>query len=376
MKKRLCILLTLLIGFLLTLSLSACNSKINSEPTNINTPANTEVTNPNTTTVKEDKNEAKNFEILPTMDTVSNAKNQVWVGTFQLVWNDLMDELIKQPVEFIGIKSDIADKLNKKSFTTKDISDSAYYKKWGLASYEMKKEIEQGIKEKFNEKSDILDNFDFTPEPDKYFLYAMLKKDFQYLYSFKKLENDKFNGSKGNVKYFGIKSSSDEDARKNINVLFYNSNKDFAISLRSKGDDVIYLYRTDDNKTFDKLYSDMLDKAKAYKGDRDMSGQDKFKAPIIEFKEERSFDELCGKPIKDTKFMISKAIETVQFNMDEKGVKLKSEAAMMVEKAIIGFQPDIEPRYFYFDDRYVVFIEEQGKKPYFAMKVEDAKELQ
>ena len=375
MKKQLSVFFTLGIGIILALSVGGCNSEINNNPINTNTSVNVEKPADNPA-IDKNKNTVNSFEILPTMDTVSNAKNQVWVGTFQLVWNDLIDELIKQPVEFVGTKSDMADKLNKKSFTTNELSDSAYYKKWGLASFEMKDEIKKGIKEKFNETSDILDRFDFSPAPDKYFLYAMLKKDFQYLYSFKKLDADKFNGSKGNVKYFGIKSSSDEDARNNINVLFYNNNNDFAVSLRSKGNDIIYLYRTNDNKTFDKLYTDMLDKAKTYDGDKDMTSEDRFKAPVIEFKKERIFDELCNKPIKNTGFIISQALETVRFNMDETGVKLKSEAGMMVEKAIIAVPTKPEPRYFYFNDRYVIFLEESGKKPYFAMKIEDAKELQ
>ena len=86
------------------------------------------------------------FEILPTMDSVSNAKNQVWVGTFQLIWNDLINELVKHPIEFFGYKSVMAYNLNKQAFTTADISDSAYYKKWGLASPQLKQEIEDGIK--------------------------------------------------------------------------------------------------------------------------------------------------------------------------------------------------------------------------------------
>ena len=128
-------------------------------------PANVEKTSPKATT---------DFEILPTMDTVSNAKNQVWVGTFQLIWNDLMTEIVKHPVEFVNKKSVMADNLNKKSFTTDDLNESSYYKKLGLASKDMKKEIEKAIKEKFNETSDILDKFDWTPAPEKYFLYAKI----------------------------------------------------------------------------------------------------------------------------------------------------------------------------------------------------------
>ena len=72
--------------------------------------------------------------------------------------------------------------------------------------------------------------------------------------------------------------------------------------------------------------------------------------------------------------MISKALETVQFKMTETGVKLKSEAGMMVGLTCAPGYVE-KPRYFYFNDKYVIFLQEKDK-PYFAMKIEDAKALQ
>ena len=204
----------------------------------------------------------------------------------------------------------------------------------------------------------------------------MLKKDFQYPYSFDKLEDAEFKGSTGNVKYFGIKGNTDSDVRGNIFVLFYNDDNDFAVTIKSKGDDIIHLYRTDDEKTFDVLYKEMLAKSNQYTGDKFLTNEDRFKAPVIEFKKERSFDELCNKPIVNTDFMIAKALETVQFNMSETGVKLKSEAGMMTKCTSVGPQFRKQPRYFYFNNKYIIFLEEKDKIPYFAMKVEDAKALQ
>lgn len=316
----------------------------------------------------------KDFEILPTMDTVSTAKNQVWVGTFQLIWNDLMTEIVKHPVTFVGKKSTMADNLNKKEFTTEDLNESSYYKKLGLASPELKKEIEKAIKEKFNETSDILGKFDWTPEQEKYFLYAMLKKDFEYIKAFDKLPEAEFKGSRGKVKYFGIDENSDDSLKDTVGVLFYNGDNDFAVSLTSKQGDTVFLYRTNDEKTLDKLYADMISKSDKYKGKKYLTKSDRFKAPFVEFKKERSFDELCNKPIKNSPFMISQALETIQFKMTESGVKLKSEAGMMVCLTCApGFRE--EPRYFYFNDRYVIFLQEKSK-PYFGMKIEDVKALQ
>lgn len=320
------------------------------------------------------KQESSNFEILPTMSSISYAKNQVWVGTFQLVWNDLINEFIKSPVEFIGYKSDIAKELNKQEFTINDLSESAYYKKWGAVTPELKKEIEKGIKEKFNETSDILDQFNWTPAKGKYLLYAMLKKDFEYIEKFNKLPDDEFTGSIGNVEYFGLDEDSTYEQRNSVDVLFYNRENDYAISLKSKQGDIICLYRTDDDKILENYYKDILAKEKRYTGSKEFGKKDKFKAPMLDFKSERKFEELCNIPIKNSPYIISEAIETVQFKMNETGVKLKSEAAIGIRK-IISVDKTI-PRHFYFDNKYVIFISEQGKKPYFGMKITDAKSLQ
>ena len=60
---------------------------------------------------------------------------------------------------------------------------------------------------------------------------------------------------------------------------------------------------------------------------------------------------------------IEKAIQSVQMSMDNKGGSIKSEAVMdvMVESAAIGFEQKKEPRFFNFDDEYVVFLREKGK---------------
>ena len=315
-----------------------------------------------------------NFEILPTMSSISSARNQVWVGTFQLVWNDLIDEFIKSPVEFVGYKSDIANDLNKREFNVNDLSDSAYYKKWGAMSPELKKEIERGIKEKFNETSDILNRFNWAPAKGKYLLYAMLKKDFEYIEKFNKLPDGHFVGSAGEVKFFGLEKDSTYAQRNSIQVMFYNNPKDFAVLLKSKQGDLVYLYRTDDDKTMEEYYKNILEKEEHYSGSKYFNEKDRFKAPILDFKSERTFDELCNRPIKNSDYIISEAIETVQFKMDEAGVKLKSEAAIAIRK--IASVDKTVPRYFYFDNKYIIFVSEQDKKPYFGMKITDAKSLQ
>ena len=202
----------------------------------------------------------------------------------------------------------------------------------------------------------------------------MLKKDFDFIKTFDKLDDGEFIGSKGLVKFFGIDKNSKQELRNTVSILFYNNDDDYAVALRSKIGDTVYLYRTDEKKTLDKLYESMMKKKNDYMGIRSFGKRDELKIPIIDFKKEREFPELCNKPIKNSDYMIMKAIETVQFKMNESGVKLKSEAGMMVALTCAPSYRD-EPRYFYFNNRYVIFLQEKDK-PYFAMKIEDAKLLQ
>lgn len=312
------------------------------------------------------------IDILPLMSSESIYNNRIWVGTFQLVWNDLMDEVVKVDVEFLGGTPDVVKGLNKQEFKASDLSENSYYKTWGKASPELKKAIVKGIKEKFNETSDILNSIDWTPAPSKYVIYAMLKKDFKFLKAFDKLEPAQFGYIETKVDYFGIKPQNRDVLGENIGVLFYENKNDFAVKLYTQGNDVVYLYRTDEDKTFDKTYADMILKSEKYEGRKWFGNGDYFKVPDLKLYQEKSFNEVCGKPIKGTDFMIDKALETVDFNMNNEGVKLKSEAVIVTKLTSAGPGHVLEPRYFNFDSTFYLFLQEKDKnQPYYAMRVDD-----
>ena len=314
----------------------------------------------------------KTLDVLPLLSSQSNQQNRLWVGTFQLAWNDLMDGIIKGPVEFVNGTPNVVKQLNRQLFKAEYLNDNSYYKTYGEVNPELKTTIETGIKEKFNETSDVLDSLDWTPAPQKYLVYAMLKKDFKFLTAFDKLKPAKFGYSLKKVDYFGIDKNSDSILDDTVKVMFYNSPNDFALTVHTQSDDVLYLYRTNDNKTFDKLYSDMFMKKVQYDGPFDFKSDDEFKVPNISLYKEKSFDEVANQQIKGTDMMIDKALETVDFKMNNEGVKLKSEAVIMTKLAAMLPDEKIKPRKFYFDDTFVLFLQEANKtKPYFALRVND-----
>lgn len=313
------------------------------------------------------------LDVLPLLASESAQQNRLWVGTFQLAWNELMEGIVKGPIVFVGSKSELAKQLNKQKFKTSDLSEDSYYTTYGETSPELKTTIEQAIKEKFNETSDVLDAVDWTPGPNKYLVYAMLKKDFKFLTAFDKLDIEKFARNKTKVQYFGINEKSDGILRQTVNVLFYNSSKDYAVAIRTEGKDVLYLYRTNDDKTFDKLYSDMFMKRAQFSGNSDFTKLDELKVPDINLYKEKSFAELCDKEIKGTKgMMIDQALETVDFKMNNEGVKLKSEAIIATKMSMPIVPERLKPRKLYFNDTFVMFLQENDKnKPYFALRVKD-----
>lgn len=314
-------------------------------------------------------------KVLPTMDSEVANGNTIWVGTFQIVWNEVIDNIVKGPLEFVGGTNDTGKKLNKREFNKTDISEDSYYTKFGIISPKLKKEIEKGIKEKFNETSDILGLIDFTYDPQKMLIYAMLKKDFKFLEAFDKLNDQTFGDNPKKVKYFGVKSASSYNLYKNISPLFYNNDDDYAVKLHTQSNDEVILYRTDDVKKLNEYFEDIKVKSNKYSGEKYFGHNDRFKVPEISLYEITNFKEVEGKSIKGTDFRIDKTIETIDFKMDNEGVRLKSEAAMMMATCAIGVAPP-KIRYFYFNKNFVLFLIEKDKNvPYFAMRVVDVAKL-
>ncbi len=289
-----------------------------------------------------------------------------WCITFQLVWNEVLDYLGKDKIEFIGGNPPLADELNKKLYTKDDISPDSYYITYGEISQKLKKEIEKSISEKFNEKSDILNQINWNIK-NGYLFYSMLKKNFNFPEKFDVLKKDAFE-NKGMVKYFGKdESTKNSKIKENIKVLFYNNENEYAISLKTKEKEDVILLRTQKNDSFENLYS-YIEKNRKFDT---FSKLDTLKVPFIKVDKVFSYNQLCNKRIKGTNFLITQAIQTIKFNMDNKGGTLKSEAAIAMMKTALAPNPE-KPRHFNFDKRFVLFLKESSKdKPYFAMKVYD-----
>ena len=68
-----------------------------------------------------------------------------------------------------------------------------------------------------------------------------------------------------------------KDLREQVEVLYYNSEDDFALKIKTKGNDEVYLYKNSSNKQFNLIYSEMWKKQAAYEGSNIFKKQDELK---------------------------------------------------------------------------------------------------
>ena len=344
-------------------------------------------------TKKEEKEYSEDIEVVATLeDTIT--KNSAWCGTFQLVWNDMQNEVVKQDIVFKE-QIDLVENLNKQTFKEEDISEEYYYKTYGLKTLDLKNEIEEGIKEKFEQNSDILDSLDWTgvPQDDtgypddhkEYLFYVMLYREFNFEKEFNELENDIFEGSQEEYKdisYFGVKLNGNYELRNQVEVLYYNSNEDFAVILNTKEGDEVILVKGDNGNTFNDIYSAVLTKNEKYKGKLIFTENDTLKVPNLDLDVLKKYEELVenGDGTKifyaadGDECSIKNAIQTIKFTLDKSGGKIKSEAVieMYKDSAMIEEPKEVEYRYFEFDSEFTIFLREEGKDlPYFAANIDD-----
>ncbi len=326
------------------------------------------------------------IHVLPSIDD-EVVGDSMWCGTFQLVWNDMIREVVKQDVVFTP-QLEMAENLNKQTFTIDQLSPSGYYVKFWLFTKSLKRIIEAWIKEKFNETSDVLDkiNREKAPENDdwywddykEYLFYAMLKKVFNFEKEFDVLDKWNFDGKYKDIEYFWIDDDSSSELYSQVNVLYYNSDNDFAVILETKEWEDVILERGTGGESFNEIYKNVIKKSEKYDWKQYFCEDDYLKVPKISVNSFISYDDF-----KDKYFFaadggtceIMDALQTIQLELDEKWGSIKSEALIHMSRSnSISFDtPEKhEYRYFYFDKPYVMLLKEADKDlPYFAAQISD-----
>lgn len=293
-------------------------------------------------------------------------ESKVWVGTFQIAWNELINDLGSE-IEFEDGESKLADELNNQSFTKDMLNENSYYIAKGNISPELKTQIKKDLKDKFNLDSGIIDNINASKNSNDYIIYSVLKKNFTFKTPFIERGKNVFGNSEEQVKYFGLDASALEETFEQVTVLFYNSSNDFAVKISTLEGEEVILYRTDNVTNFQDTYSELENKSKAFTGRKTMIREkDELKIPFIKVSSIINYDELCNREIKGAGGYLKYAVQNVEFSMDNYGGNIFSEANIDMYLCIGDSN-----REFNFTDKFVLYLKEEDKSsPYFALLVD------
>lgn len=121
-----------------------------------------------------------------------------------------------------------------------------------------------------------------------------------------------------------------------------------------------------------------MENAEKYTGSHSFSEQDTLQVPNISLNIIENIDDLTGRGFlysDGTEHEITQAMQSIQFELDEKGGAIKSEAGMMVDKLAIN--DNEEKREFIVDNTFTIFLKENNKDlPYFAATISDITQVQ
>ncbi len=311
----------------------------------------------------------RNAKLTPSF-TSNIQEHNIWVGTFQLAWNELMN-MFNKPIEFDGNSPILVKELNNQNFTKDMLNESSYYITEGKISPEFKTQIQNDLKNKFNYNSEILNDINWNTSENEYLIYSILKKFFTFKIPFPEMNSKKFGDSNTKYKYFGLNSDTLDDTFDQVTVLFYNSASDFAIKIITLEGDEVILYRTNTLNSFSESYIELQRKANKFTGRTSMlRDKDELTVPFVKVNAIINYDELCNKIIKNSEQAYLKyAIQTVDFELTNYGGNLTSEAYIDICKLIS--ENESEPRYFNFTDTFILYLKEQDKDlPYFSLLVD------
>ncbi len=311
-------------------------------------------------------------------------KNVVWCSSFQLAWNGLKDDIIKEPVE-LAEHRELAELLNRPGPSKKDIGPDDYYANAGLVADGIIETIQNDMRKKFPEEPvpDFGDIGPATAVVSYSFLSANVRFKMPYFENDQKLVFVDSSGRETPVRSFGIREKDDYayyKLREQLEILFRDYEPDFklkecAIDLCAKSrPNQIVIAMVEPRATLADTvaYIDQKAGPKAERGYMSRFGpNDVLLVPNLFWKIVHDYAELEGNHLENDKFKgypIEKARQVIQFRLDRSGAELKSESKMYCLPM---------PTYFVFDRPFLIYMKKRGAEyPYFVMWIDNAELLE
>jgi len=253
-------------------------------------------------------------------------RNVLWCATLQMAWDQAASN-IGRPLR-LKPGSALVDSLNANPFDRRWLDEESVFTAGGNADEDLFKQIDKNVRAKTGRKSKLLNRIRKESKPGDLLFHALLVKNLEFETPFAKLGIWMIGNRK--VSWFGFTPSQEETAplRRQVRVHHYTSKDDFVIELltRNPNDQLLFTKLPKPPSTSSELGNKTLGMISATSpeaGAKDLLG-----VPHVVAEESAEFSELSGKTVVGKPYFVRSALQTIDFRMDEKGVKLKSESSI------------------------------------------------
>jgi len=304
-------------------------------------------------------------------DSIMAGKNIVYCLSFQLAWDALKNDIIKEDVRMED-EPYMVRFLNKSLASKKDLDESSYIAMAGFGRDNIVAKINKTLKEKFKKNAPVLTE---NILPGSILAYAYMYKNLEFEKKFDNIENGiNFNGAAAAAKAFGIKkySAKEKAIAEQVQVLDYKNDGDFIIGvkLKSNGDQIVLAKIKPGRTFFNTIGSVQARIASAKPGV--LANGDSLQIPKLSFDIQHVYKELIGKKLKlkNPKYdgmIIGDAVQAIKFRLNEKGAELKSSAKILILETALQ---EAKARNFIFDKPFLIYLKQKNSdNPYFAVWV-------
>ena len=309
---------------------------------------------------------------------ILSGQNLLWCGTFQLAWNETAG-LIGEELHFAPEPPMVAE-LNRGAFTRDDLDAESYGALAGFVGDGIFGKIDRALAETFKGQArpHYLPPRELTPRPQDIVAYCYLFKHMEFAVPFEDLPAPlRFAGA--DVASFGMREykTGHRPMYDQVRILDYRDEDDFVIEVltKSKGDRLI-LAKTAPAETLAGAIADVQGRIRA-DSVAAMSAADVLVVPKFNFDVTREYRELLGlhlvakNPAVAEDLLILAALQNIRFQMDEKGVRLRSESHISLGCSAAA--TPVPEHVMIFDKPFLVLMQRADRTlPYFALWVDNA----
>ena len=307
--------------------------------------------------------------------------NVLWCGTFQLAWNEVCG-LTGGDIKFDS-DDPMIGALNKRGFTKESLDEMSYVALAGFVRDGIHEKIPKAVEEKFHGafKPRLLPDTGLTPRPQDIVAYACLYKHLSFPVAFERLDDGlTFGGEQ--VPAFGFRTFKPEreKAYQQLSILDYQNENDFVIELKTSSDgDRLILAKVQPKQTLAETVGSVQARVESVQV-QEGTTNDVLVVPKLDFDVTREYSEIERKHLVSTNanvaqdLVVRSASQNTKFEMNEKGVELRSEAEMSIGCAQ-HVSPPITHRMI-FDRPFLIMMERtKAAVPYFALWVDNPEML-